>query len=319
MNWRSWRVRGWVVVGLYAACLALALARSDRKSSRPSTRPAAAKPGSAPAFASDGAIAVVDLRGPIALGMGGGLRDGTADGVLRRLRELREQSEVKAVVLRINTPGGTVASVQEIHGAVLALKGDGKKVVASLGDIAASGGFYVAAAADRIVANPGSLVGSIGVVFHLMNFEELTKKIGVQATVIKSGAMKDMGSPYRPLSAEERRVFEGLVASAYGQFLEAVARGRKMPLDQLRPLADGRVFTGEQARAAGLVDALGSYDDALKEAAALAGIKSAHPKIIGPVRSWDRWLEAFGGLFEGPLGEWRRLLGVRGSLLYVWE
>jgi len=304
---------------LYAACLALALARSDRKSSRPSARPAAAKPGSAPAFASDGAIAVVDLRGPIALGMGGGLRDGTADGVLRRLRELREQSEVKAVVLRINTPGGTVASVQEIHGAVLALKGDGKKVVASLGDIAASGGFYVAAAADRIVANPGSLVGSIGVVFHLMNFEELTKKIGVQATVIKSGAMKDMGSPYRPLSAEERRVFEGLVASAYGQFLEAVARGRKMPLDQLRPLADGRVFTGEQARAAGLVDALGSYDDALKEAAALAGIKSAHPKIIGPVRSWDRWLEAFGGLFEGPLGEWRRLLGVRGSLLYVWE
>lgn len=319
MNWRSWRVRGWLVVGLYAVCLALALARSGQKPSRSSIGARVGKPAAAPAFAADGAIAVVDLRGPIALGLGGGLRDGTADGVLRRLRELRDQSEVKAVVLRINTPGGSVAAVQEIHGAVLALKGEGKKVVASLGDIAASGGYYVAAAADRVVANPGSIVGSIGVVFHLMNFEELTKKIGVQATVIKSGAMKDMGSPYRPLNPEERRVFEGLVASAYGQFLDAVARGRKIPLDKLRPLADGRVFTGEQARAAGLVDVLGSYDDAVKEAAALAGIKSAHPKIIGPARSWDRWLDAFGSVFEGPLGEWRRLLGVRGSLLYVWE
>lgn len=313
----SWRARGGILVALYVLCVAVALHRSDP--SAPPT-PAAPMPKAGPApRPSEGALAVVELRGPLSLGMGGGFREGTADGALRRLRELRDRADVKAVVLRINSPGGTVGAVQEIHAAVKALRGRGKKVVASLGDVAASGGYYVAAAADRVVANPGTLVGSIGVVFHLMNVETLTKKIGVESTVIKSGALKDMGSPHRAMSAEERRVFEGLVASAYGQFLAAVSEGRRLPLEKLRPLADGRVFTGEQARAEGLVDALGGYDEAVREAAELAGIKSANPRIVGSERPWERWVEAFGAFFDGPLAEWRRWTGVRGTLQYVWE
>jgi protease-4 len=127
-------------------------------------------------FGEDGSIAVLEIQGPIALSMGGFGRDGGADGVLHRLRELREDRSVKAVILRINSPGGTVASVQEIYDAVRALQKSGKKIVASFEDVAASGGYYIAAPCDRIVANPGSLVGSIGVIFHLNNIEELAKK-----------------------------------------------------------------------------------------------------------------------------------------------
>ncbi len=314
------RLRGWAVVGFYAVFLALALRNSGRVPAPPSARPTprfSPKPALKPA--GEGAIAVVELRGPISLGMGCGFRDGAADGVVRRLRELRDQPEVKAIVLRINSPGGTVAAVQEIHGAVLAAKKAGKKVVASLGDVAASGGYYVAVAADRVLANPGTLVGSIGVVFHLVNLEDVTKKIGVRFSVIKSGTMKDIGSPYRSVTEAEKKVFEGLVASAYGQFLTAVSRGRGLSRGKLFPLADGRVFTGEQALAVGLVDALGGYDEAISEAARLAGITSRRPWVIAAARPWERWMRAFGAALEGPWADWRRLIQLRGSLDYVWE
>lgn len=308
----SFRSRGAIVLIAYSLFLAAAFWRAGRDA------PAPKRAGGPAAMATrEGAIAVVDIKG--AIGMGGSYREGSAAGALKRLRELKNQSDVKAVLLRIDSPGGSVGSVQELYEAILAVKGSGKKVVAAVGDVAASGGYYAACAADRIVANPGSLVGSIGVIFHLLNAEDLAKKIGVRSMAIKSGALKDMGSPYRDLTPEERAVFQGLVQSAYGQFVKAVADGRKLSPEKVKPLADGRVFTGEQAHSLGMVDVLGGYDTAIKEAAQLAGIKSANPRIVENEKPWEKWLGALGSAYEGPLAEFRRRFSATPSLLYVWE
>ncbi len=316
----TFRVRGWIFLGTYLALLMLALWRSGGPSTTDSapgkTLLSDRSKGRVP---TDGAIAVLDIQGTISLSGGGFGSSGDADGVLRRLRDLRDNKEVKAVILRINSPGGTVASVQEIHDAVLRLQAAGKKVVASFQDVAASGGYYIAAPADRIVANPGSIVGSIGVVFHLMNYEDLAKKVGVRSDVIKSGNLKDMGSPFRPLSDKERRVFEGLVQSAYGQFLTAVSEGRRMPLEKLYPLADGRVFTGEQARAEGLVDVLGGFDRAVDEAKQVAGIHSAKPRLIIDENPFGKIVQLLKGAASGPWGRLARWAQPRASLDYVWE
>lgn len=313
---RARRVRGWLLLGAYGACLAWGLHRWGAPSTAAKTT-VTLTPGTVPAPAADGTIAVVDLKGPIALSMGGAGRG--SESVLRRLREIREDPSVRAVVLRINSPGGTVASVQEIHAAVLSVKASGKKVVASFEDLAASGGYYVAVAADRIVANPGTLVGSIGVIFKLYNTEELAKKVGVRFEVFKSGALKDLGSGSRPLSEEERRVFNGLVQSAYGQFLTAVSEGRKMPIQRLKPLADGRVFTGEQALAVGLVDVLGGFDRAVEEARSLAGLKAAKPKLIYSEKPWARFMELLQESLAGPWARLERWTGPRAALEYVWD
>lgn len=316
----NFRVRGWILISGYLALIALAFYRSGSfGSSAPVEIPLAAKGKPGKPIVTEGAIAVVDVQGPIAMAMGGFGGDGGAGGTLRRLREIREDNNVKAVILRINSPGGTVATVQEIHEAVRALQRKGKKVVASFQDVAASGGYYIAAPADCIVANPGSLVGSIGVIFHLNNFEELAKKVGVRTQVIKSGKMKDMGSPTRPLSAEERQVFEGLVQSAYGQFLAAVQEGRKIPMEKLRPLADGRIFTGEQAKEVGLVDVLGGFDQAIEEAKKAAGIRSSKPRILTEERPWGKIFQLLKSDSFGPWGRFVRWAEPRASLDYVWE
>lgn len=316
----GYRVRGWMFLGVYLALLMVAFWRAggpEGPVSREGKTPSSLSPTRRPP--ADGAIAVLDIQGTISLSGGGFGSSGDADGVLRRLRDLRDNKEVKAVILRINSPGGTVASVQEIHDAVIRLQATGKKVVASFQDVAASGGYYIAAPADRIVANPGSIVGSIGVVFHLMNYEDLAKKVGVRSDVIKSGNMKDMGSPFRPLSDKERRVFEGLVQSAYGQFLTAVSEGRRMPLEKLYPLADGRVFTGEQARTEGLVDVLGGFDRAVDEAKQLAGIHSANPRLIVDDNPFGKIIQLLKGVAAGPWGRFSRWAQPRASLEYVWE
>jgi protease-4 len=313
----SFRVRGWIIFTGYMAFVALAFWRAGGPGELPPAVDVSLASQAGP-MPTDGAIAVLDIQGPIALSMGGFGGEG-AGGTLRRLRELREEKDVKAVILRINSPGGTVASVQEIHEAVRALQKGGKKVIASFQDVAASGGYYIAAPADRIVANPGSIVGSIGVIFHLNNLEELAKKVGVKSEVIKSGKMKDMGSPTRGLSAEERQVFEGLVQSAYGQFLSAVSEGRKMPLDTLRPLADGRVFTGEQALAAGLVDVLGGFDQAILEAKRVAGLRAEKPRLIQTERPWEKILQLLNFGAAGPWGRFARWAEPRAALEYVWE
>jgi protease-4 len=199
---------------------------------------------------------------------------------IRQFRRYEENEDVKALVLRIDSPGGTVVAAQEIYVEIQRIRED-KIVLASMGNVAASGGYYVASAAQEIVANPGTLTGSIGVITEYPNFEELMKKVGLKAEVLKSGRFKDLGNPTREMTEEERRLLQGLIDNIHRQFIRDVALGRGRPVEEIEPLADGRIFTGEQAQENGLVDRLGSFEDALDRAAELAGIEGK-PVILYP-------------------------------------
>jgi protease-4 len=191
---------------------------------------------------------------------------------LENLKRFREDRRVRAIVLRVNSPGGVVSPSQEIMREVEKTR-KVKKVVASFGSMAASGGYYAACAADLIMASPGTATGSIGVIMKLANMEQLAKKLGLDFYSLKAGALKDMGSPFRPLAPEEQAVLQKLLNDIHEQFIRDVARNRKLPLDKVRKLADGRIFTGEEAKKLGLVDELGNYEDAVERAGRLAGIK----------------------------------------------
>ena len=198
------------------------------------------------------------------------------------LKKFGDSPSVKAIVLRIDSPGGGVVPSQEIHDAVMRVRNkQNKAVVASMGTVAASGGYYIAAATDRIMANPGSLTGSIGVIMELANLEGLLKKIGVENVVVKSGRHKDIGSPFRKMSDEDRRILQSVMDDVHTQFIEAVAEGRSLDVSDVQPLADGRIFTGRQAKEIKLVDELGDLDDAIRLAADLAGIEG-EPKVVEP-------------------------------------
>ncbi|MGE3260546.1 MAG: signal peptide peptidase SppA [Bacteriovoracia bacterium] len=188
---------------------------------------------------------------------------------LKDLKELEEDASVKAIIMRINSPGGAVGPSQEIHDAVLRVRKT-KPVVASFESVAASGGYYVAVACEKIVSNPGTLTGSIGVIMDFANLAELYKWAKVDRFNLKSGKFKDVGSESRPMTAEEKELMQALISNVYEQFLKAVADGRHMPADKIRPIADGRVLSGEQAMQNGLVDKLGGIDvavDLVKELA----------------------------------------------------
>lgn len=187
----------------------------------------------------------------------------TASGAKQKLRKAIKNDHVKAVLLRINSPGGTVGMSQEIYQAVMDLRAKGKPVIVSMGDIAASGGYYISSAADKIYADGGTLTGSIGVIMHLLNWQETEKKIGLAPDVIKSGQFKDIGSPDRVMTKAERDLLQGIIMDSYDQFVSAVAKGRKLDKQEVTRLADGRVYSGRQAVKLKLVDELGSYDDAL--------------------------------------------------------
>jgi len=201
---------------------------------------------------------------------------------IEELRRFRDNPSIKAVVLRIDSPGGGVVPSQEIHTEVLKARKDGRlKVVASMGNLAASGGYYIAAATDKIVANPGTLTGSIGVIMELANVQGLLEKVGVQSVVIKSGRYKDLASPFRAMSAEDRALLQSVLDDVHDQFIRAVATGRALKVEQVRDLADGRIFTGRQARTAKLVDELGDLQDSIKLAARLVGIEG-EPRVVEP-------------------------------------
>jgi len=187
----------------------------------------------------------------------------TSTNALKQLRKAVKDKHVKGILLRINSPGGTVPASQEISDEVLSLKGEGKPIVASMADLAASGGYYIAAQADKIVAEPGTLTGSIGVIFSTINLKGLGTKLGLEPEVVKSGQFKDIGSPYRPMTKEDRAILQTLIFDSYDQFVSAVAHGRKMPIEIVKKLADGRVYSGRQAVKLGLVDQLGGYDKSL--------------------------------------------------------
>lgn len=216
------------------------------------------------------------------------------------LKRFSENPSVKAIVLRIDSPGGGVVPSQEIYDAVRQVRSKtSKTVIASMGNVAASGGYYIAAATDRIVANPGTLTGSIGVIMETANVEGLLQKIGVEGVVIKSGKFKDVGSPLRKMSDEERGLMQAVMDDVHKQFIEAVAEGRAMELAEAQALADGRIFTGRQAKEAKLVDELGNLDDAIQLAADAVGIEG-EPKVVEPRRRFSvrELLESqFTGLF----------------------
>ena len=182
---------------------------------------------------------------------------------LKLLKKALKDKHVKAVVLKINSPGGTVSMSQTIAKKVCQLVAADKLVVVSMGDLAASGGYYIACGASRIFAEPGTLTGSIGVIMDLLNFTGLTQKLGITANVIKSGPFKDIGSPFRPMTEPEHKILQAIIDDTYSQFVDAVAKGRKMPIDKVKLIANGSIYTGKQALQNHLIDELGDYDDAL--------------------------------------------------------
>ena len=206
------------------------------------------------------------------------LRD--SQDIVRQVEEFSRDEGIKAVVVRIDSPGGGVTPSQEIYDALVELKTK-KRIVVSMGSVAASGGYLIACAADKIVANPGTITGSISAIMHFANAEELLKKIGLKSSTVKSGKFKDIGSPTRPMTPEEKALIQALVDDTYDQLLDVIARDRKIPKEALRKIADGRVFTGRQARKLGLVDDLGGMDYAVRLAGKISGIKGK-PEVAYP-------------------------------------
>ncbi|GHT39704.1 hypothetical protein FACS189437_03820 [Bacteroidia bacterium] len=242
-------------------------------------------------------VALIKVRGvisepqrPVSWGDAAG-----ASALAKKIRSTADKNNVKAIILDINSPGGTVAAVQDIYNAIIyAREKKNKNVVALFRDVAASGGYYIAAACDKIVAQPGTLTGSIGVIIQTSNFEGLMDKVGVKFSSIKSGKLKDMGSSFRPMTEEERALFQDLINDSYDQFFEAVKNGRQnIPPETLKDYADGRIFTGRRALELGLIDELGGEEEALQIAGDLAGLKN--PEIINirtnTFRDWFMSLE----------------------------
>ena len=221
-------------------------------------------------------VAIVELEGMIL----------DVEDVVRELKSHRDNPLVKAVVIRINSPGGVVGPTQEVHQGLMRVREAGKPVVASLSSVAASGGYYAAVAADRIYANPGTLTGSIGVIMQMANVENLFKKVGVEYVVVKAGHYKDLGNFSRPMTNDERRVLQTLLDNVHGQFIDAVAEGRKLDREEVARFADGRVFSGVQAKAMRMVDELGSLEDAVNDAAKLAGLPLP-PAVVRPSRRFS--------------------------------
>lgn len=210
-------------------------------------------------------IVVLRLTGMIAEAEDDGFLSsvGSVDDVKRKLKKALKDKHIKGILLRIDSPGGTVATSQELYEYIKDIRQRGIPVVASMSDVAASGGYYVACACDRIFAQPGTITGSIGVIMNSLNIAGLEQKIGIEPQTVKSGQFKDIGSPYRPMTAAERDILQKLILDSYDQFVEAVSTGRKMDKKRVRELADGRIYLGSQARQLGLVDDLGGYEKAL--------------------------------------------------------
>ncbi|GFO64670.1 signal peptide peptidase SppA [Geomonas paludis] len=224
-------------------------------------------------------VGIVEVKGVIVDGQ----------ETIRQLRAMKKDDHAKAVVLRVDSPGGVVGPSQEIYAAVKDLTKT-KKVVVSMGSVAASGGYYVSAPASLIYANPGTITGSIGVLMKFSNLEGLMDKVGMKAFTIKTGKFKDTGSPSRTMTDEEKAMLQGVIDSTHGQFVKAVAQGRRLPEEQVRGIADGRIFSGEQALALKLVDRIGSMQDAIDEAARLGGIKG-EPRLIRLPKKKERALD----------------------------
>ncbi len=254
-------------------------------------------------FLSGDGVGVLQIEGAI---------DDSRD-VVGELKRFNEAPWIKAIVVRIDSPGGAVAPTQEIFDQLQKTKKK-KPLIASMGSMATSGGYYIASACDKIIANPGTLTGSIGVIMQLTNVEDLMKKVGVKGYNIKSGANKDIGSPFQPLSPEGREILQSLVDNVHSQFISAVAKGRGMNESQVRKLADGRVYSGAQAKELGLVDQFGTLDDAIEFAAKRVGLEE-NPTVYYSSPEEERWWEK---MFFAAMGN-RFPISQRGWLRYEWS
>jgi len=238
-------------------------------------------------------MAVVTVRGFI----------GDSKEVVDQLKKYRKDDKIKAIILRIDSPGGSTAASQEIYREVERTT-PRKKVVVSMGNVAASGGYYIAVAADKIVANPSTLTGSIGVIMEITNFKEILRKIGIGHEAVKSGPFKDIGSPLRDMKPEERRLLQEVIATVQRQFVDVVAKGRKLSRERVEQIADGRIFTGAQAKDLGLVDSLGSFEDAVDLTKKLVGL-SGEVKLVYPEK---KKLSLWSLIFSSLMGEIQQAL-----------
>jgi protease-4 len=261
-------------------------------------------------------IAVVNVQGEIVSGSEGflGSAEATSGNLVSQLEQARNDDAVSAVVLRLNTPGGSVVASDEIAREIAKVRRAGKAVVAAMGEVAASGGYFLAAGANSIVANPSTITGSIGVIMVLLNLEGAAGKLGVEPIVVKAGRLKDIGSPFRDMTPSERRLFQRLLDEAHVRFMNVVSRGRQMPMRRVRGIADGRILSGEQAREAGLVDRLGTFDDAVAEAKRLERLNEARVVEYEPPFSFT---DFFTGVtrIRNPREEVERSFGVTGPRL----
>lgn len=217
---------------------------------------------------SSGKIAVVSVKGVII----------DSSSIIEELKQYRKNSAIRAIILRVDSPGGAVVPSQEIYEEIKRTTKI-KPVVVSMGSVAASGGYYISCPATKIIANPGTLTGSIGVLMELPNIKGLLDKIGVKSEIVKSGKYKDITSPFKPLQQDEREVLQRLIDDVHEQFIKAVSEGRKIPMENIKRIADGRVFTGIKAKELGLVDEIGDFDSAIKVAAQLGKIRG-EPEIV---------------------------------------
>jgi protease IV len=216
-----------------------------------------------------GEIAIVNIHGVLM----------DSRSIVRQLSDYRHNPQVRGIILSIDSPGGAVAPAQEIYSEIMKLRAGHKTVYASMGTVAASGGYYIACAADYVLANPGTLTGSISAVMAFNNIEELTKKVGFKPSVIKSGKYKDIGSPLRTMTREEHNILQDVVNDVHEQFVEAIAKGRGLPHSDVHKIADGRIMTGQQALKLNLIDELGGLSKTIELLANKIGVKGK-PEII---------------------------------------
>ena len=261
-------------------------------------------------------LGIVEVKGAI-----GESQTGVdSDKIVKLLKKYERDEDVKAIVLRVDSPGGSVAPSQEIHDAIKRIKTK-KKVVVSMGALAASGGYYISAPADRIFAEPGTLTGSIGVIFMHFNVRGLLEWAKIEETTLKAGKYKDTLSPFRPLRDTDREEIQGISDDVYGQFIDAVAQGRGLPEARVREIAEGRIYTGKRAKELKLVDELGGFDDAVGAAWSLSG-QTGEPRIQYPSREHEFSLRdllrgAFQGAFQGATEGVRSAAGGEGGVMFL--
>lgn len=214
-------------------------------------------------------VGLVDITGEIL----------SSDSFVRQIETFKESSSIRALLVRVNSPGGAVAPSQEIYEAIKSVRESGKPVVISMNSVAASGGYYLALGGTRIMANPGTITGSIGVIIQYPQVKPLMDKVGIEVVTVKSGKFKDVGSPFRQQTSEDLSYLQNVINDTYDQFVETVSIERKLNLDSAKALAEGKIYTGRQAMKNGLIDTLGTFEDAILLAGKLAGI-SEKPEIV---------------------------------------